>query len=81
AQLPSVTTLSLAELARLMIVLSDNVATNALIELLGFDEINQWSQRAGLPASRLQRRMMDAAAREAGRDNFTSADDATAALC
>ncbi|MCH3776229.1 class A beta-lactamase-related serine hydrolase, partial [Campylobacter jejuni] len=51
AQLPSVTTLSLAELARLMIVLSDNVATNALIELLGFDEINQWSQRAGLPAS------------------------------
>ncbi|KAJ8138677.1 hypothetical protein OY671_008110, partial [Metschnikowia pulcherrima] len=25
--------------------------------------------------------MMDAAAREAGRDNFTSADDATAALC
>ncbi|MCH6102076.1 class A beta-lactamase-related serine hydrolase, partial [Salmonella enterica] len=58
-----------------------NVATNALIELLGFDEINQWSQRAGLPASRLQRRMMDAAAREAGRDNFTSADDATAALC
>lgn len=81
AQLPSVTTLSLAELARLMIVLSDNVATNALIELLGFDEINQWNQRAGLPASRLQRRMMDAAAREAGRDNFTSADDATAALC
>ncbi len=81
AQLPSVTTLSLAELARLMSVLSDDVATNALIELLGFDEINQWSQRAGLPASRLQRRMMDAAAREAGRDNFTSADDATAALC
>lgn len=81
AHLPSVATLSLAELARLMIVLSDNVATNALIELLGFDAVNQWSLRAGLTASRLQRRMMDAAAREAGRDNFTSAGDATAAFC
>lgn len=81
AQLPSVTTLSLAELARLMIVLSDNVATNALIDLLGSDAINQWNQRANLEATCLQRRMMDAAAREAGRDNYTSAGDATAALC
>ncbi len=81
AQLPGVTALSLAELARLMIVLSDNVATNALIDLLGFDAVNQWNPAAGLTASRLQRRMMDAAAREAGRDNFTSAGDATAALC
>ena len=81
AQLPGVTALSLAELARLMIVLSDNVATNALIDLLGFDAVNQWTPAAGLTASRLQRRMMDAAAREAGRDNFTSAGDATAALC
>ncbi|WP_197524009.1 serine hydrolase [Cupriavidus sp. USMAHM13] len=80
AQLPSVRQLTLAELARLMIVLSDNVATNALITLLGFDAVNGWCERAGLAQTRLQRRMMDAAARAAGRDNFTSAGDTAAAL-
>ncbi|MDF3838362.1 class A beta-lactamase-related serine hydrolase [Cupriavidus basilensis] len=79
-QLPSVASLSLAELARLMIVLSDNVATNALIGLLGCAGVTQWCRRAGLAASSLQRRMMDAAARDAGLDNFTSAGDAAAAL-
>lgn len=80
-QLPSVASLSLAELARLMIVLSDNVATNVLIGLLGCAEVTQWCRRAGLAASCLQRRMMDAAAREAGLDNFTSAGDTAASLC
>jgi beta-lactamase class A len=45
-QLPSVQSLTLAELARLMIVLSDNLATNALIELLGFEGVNDWCDRA-----------------------------------
>lgn len=79
-QLPSVASLSLAELARLMIVLSDNVATNALIGLLGCAEVTQWCRRAGLAGSCLQRRMMDAGARKAGLDNFTCAGDAAAAL-
>ncbi|UBM07761.1 serine hydrolase [Cupriavidus metallidurans] len=81
SQLPSVQSLTLAELARLMIVLSDNLATNALIELLGFEGVNDWCDRAGLGQTRLQRRMMDAAARAAGLDNFTSASDAAAPLC
>ena len=71
--------LTLAELARLMIVLSDNVATNALIALLGFDAVNGWCERAGLAQTRLQRRMMDAAARGRPR-HFTSAGDTAAAL-
>lgn len=81
SQLPSVHSLTLAELARLMIVLSDNVATNALIELLGVESVNDWCRRAGLAQTRLQRHMMDAAARAAGRDNFTSAANAAASLC
>jgi beta-lactamase class A len=80
-QLPSVGRLTLAELARLMIVLSDNVATNALIEMLGVEAVNDWCARAGLARTRLQRRMMDAAARAAGLDNLTSAGDAAASLC
>lgn len=79
-QLPSVASLSLAELARLMIVLSDNLATNALIGLLGCDGVTHWCERAGLAHSRLQRRMMDAAARAAGLENFTSAGDAATAI-
>ena len=48
SQLPGVPSLSLRELALLMIILSDNVATNALIDLLGMDNINAWSAQAGL---------------------------------
>lgn len=79
-QLPSVRSLQLEELGRLMIVLSDNVATNALIDWLGLEAVTQWCQRTGLPQTRLERRMMDMQARAAGRDNWTSAADACAAL-
>lgn len=79
-QLPSVQSLTLRELAQLMIVLSDNVATNALIDLLGMARINQWSCQAGLQQTDLQRHMMDAQAREQGKDNWTSAADACATL-
>lgn len=79
-QLPSVRSLPLEELARLMIVLSDNVATNALIDWLGLASVTPWCQRAGLPQTRLERHMMDAQARDAGRDNWTSAADACTAL-
>ncbi|MGE8549095.1 MAG: serine hydrolase [Alcaligenes sp.] len=80
SQLPSVQALTLRELAHLMIVLSDNVATNALIDLLGMERINQWSRQAGLRQTDLQRHMMDAQARAQGKDNWTSAADACAAL-
>ncbi len=81
AHLPNVTHLSVAELARLMIVLSDNVATNRLIDWLGFERINAWCQQAGLLHTCLQRRMMDFVARDAGMDNVMSARDGALALC
>lgn len=40
-------------LALLMIILSDNVATNALIELLDKDRINEYCKSAGLKKTRL----------------------------
>lgn len=80
SQLPSVQELSLRELAHLMIVLSDNVATNALIDVLGMDRINQWCRQAGLAYTELQRHMMDAQARAQGKDNWTSAADACTTL-
>ncbi len=80
SQLPSVQAMTLRELAHLMIVLSDNVATNALIDLLGMERINQWCRQAGLLHTDLQRHMMDVQARAQGKDNWTSAADACATL-
>ncbi|MEG0922698.1 MAG: serine hydrolase [Comamonas sp.] len=73
--LPSVAQLTLSELCRLMMVVSDNTATNQLIDLLGFGAINQCLQVAGLGHSALRRKMMDSEAQKAGRDNTTCARD------
>jgi hypothetical protein len=52
---------------------SDNAATNALIDRLGLDAIAPLCEALGLEATRLQRRMLDAEARAAGRENHTTA--------
>ncbi|WP_053384288.1 serine hydrolase [Leucobacter celer] len=76
--LPSVRTLPLRELLVLMIAVSDNTATNAVIDLVGFDEINEISGAAGAEGMILARHMMDTAAVLAGRDNLVTARGLTA---
>ena len=66
---------SLKELAKLMIVVSDNEATNILIELLSMENINTLGRNLALKETFLQRKMMDSKAREKGYDNYTSSDD------
>lgn len=66
---------SIREILTLMIIISDNTATNILIDLLGMDEINKIGSDFGLKNTCLQRKMMDSDARERGLDNFTSSDD------
>jgi beta-lactamase class A len=44
---------SLRDAIELTITLSDNVATNALVELCGTDGVNAWLERAGLGETRL----------------------------
>lgn len=63
------------DLARLMIVLSDNTATNLLIERLGLAAIANTIAELGMAQTALQRKLMDYAARDRGLDNFTSAYD------
>lgn len=63
------------DLATLMITVSDNVATNLVIDRLGLETIQAWIDQAGLADTRLQRRMMDRAAMAAGKHNLTSAAD------
>lgn len=63
------------DLATLMITVSDNVATNLIIDRLGMEAIQGWIDTAELAQTRIERRMMDGAAMRAGRQNWTSAAD------
>ena len=64
--------LALLDLAELMIVISDNTATNILIDQIGFDSVNAYLESNGFKSTRLNRKMMDTVARSAGRENITT---------
>lgn len=64
--------LSLRDHAVLMIVLSDNTATNVLIRALGMERIAARMQSLGVPEVRLRRRMMDAEAARRGDENVAT---------
>ena len=66
---------TLKELTTLMIIVSDNQATNILIDFLGMENINQLGKELDLKETFLGRKMMDAEARKKGYDNYTCADD------
>lgn len=72
---PNGSELPVSEILRLMIIQSDNTATNMMIDLLGMDNINEYIQREGYSDTVLHRKMMDIAAIEEGKRNFTSAKD------
>ncbi|MCM8782922.1 MAG: class A beta-lactamase-related serine hydrolase [Candidatus Omnitrophica bacterium] len=73
--LPEGTTLEVEELVRKMISKSDNTVTNILIDLLGFDYLNDCFKRLGLKNTNIYRKMLDDKARSKGLDNFTNALD------
>lgn len=64
--------LSLRDLAVLMIVLSDNTATNLLIDRVGIQNVNDNLRRLGLSQTRLQRIMRDVEAQRASRENLST---------
>lgn len=67
--------LSWRDVMKLMVIVSDNSATNAVIDLLGIDRINAFFKSIGLTSTELQRKMMDMEAIKAGRNNYTTAAD------
>lgn len=76
--LPSVTSLPLLDALRLMIALSDNDATNAVLDharLLESGEVDRLLAEVPTRHTRLRRRMMDPAAAAAGRENETCPQD------
>ncbi len=66
---------TLEEICTLMIIVSDNMATNILIKMLGINNINAAIKKLGLQHTKLQRKMMDSQAAKEGRDNLITAND------
>lgn len=64
--------ISLRDLAVLMVVLSDNSATNILIDRVGMDNVNSMLDGAGLHQTRLERKMIDIAAERAEHENHST---------
>jgi beta-lactamase class A len=68
-------TLSIRDYATLMVTLSDNTATNILIDRLGMDNVTKRMQRLGLNGTKLRRHMMDVAAARRGDENVSTPDE------
>lgn len=67
--------LTFGQLLELMISSSDNTAANKVIQLLGFEYINDIFKKLGLSHTVLTRKMMDFSQRKKGVENYTSASD------
>lgn len=67
--------LSLLDVAILMMIVSDNTATNVCIGRAGMDEINRTIAGFGLSQTVLRRVMQDAVAIAAGKENVTTPND------
>jgi beta-lactamase class A len=67
--------MTLRDYAVLMIVLSDNSATNLLIDKVGMDNVNASLEKTGATHTKLQRVMMDYKAAAEGKENISTPAD------
>lgn len=69
---PGITRITLRDLATMMVAVSDNSATNVLIERVGMENVNVLLDSLGLTHTRLRRKMMDLKAAGEGRENVST---------
>jgi beta-lactamase class A len=74
---PGVTRITLRDLATMMIAVSDNAATNVLIDHVGMENVNATLQSLGFTQTRLRRKMMDLNAAKQGNENVATAKEMT----
>lgn len=71
---------TILDVAVLMMLVSDNTATNMCIDLAGMNETNSLIQDMGLSETKLRRKMMDAAAINRGDENVSTPCELTALM-
>lgn len=72
--------LSLRDLAMLAIIVSDNTATNRLIERIGVERVGERLREWGCPQTRLSRKMFDFEAAKRGNENLMTARETVSLL-
>src|SRR5882724_9790258 len=77
---PGVTRITLRDLATMMVAVSDNSATNVLIDRVGMENVNALMTSIGLTHTRLRRKMMDLKAAGEGRENISTPGEMMALL-
>jgi beta-lactamase class A len=77
---PGVTRITLRDLATMMVAVSDNSATNVLIDRVGMENVNALMDSLGLTHTRLRRKMMDLKAAGEGRENISTPAEMMALL-
>ena len=69
---PGVSSLTNRDLATIMVAVSDNSATNVLIDRVGMENVVRLTSSLGLPHTQLRRKMMDLKAAAEGRENIST---------
>ena len=69
---PGVTRVTNRDLAQFMVAVSDNAATNVLIDRVGMQNVNATMRNLGLTKTMLRRKMMDIAAARRGDENVAT---------
>ena len=69
---PGVSKITNRDLATMVVAVSDNSATNVLIDRVGMNNVNALLDTLGLPHTRLRRKMMDIKAASEGRENVST---------
>ena len=77
---PGVTRITLRDLATMMVAVSDNAATNVLIDRVGMDNVNAFLSAQGLRETKLRRKMMDVKAAAEGRENISTPNEMASLL-
>lgn len=77
---PGVTRVTNRDLATFVVAVSDNAATNVLIDRLGMDRVDALLDSLGLKQTRLRRKMIDIQAAREGRENTSTPREMTMLL-
>ncbi len=77
---PGVTSLTLEDYSTLMMVISDNVATNIMFDKAGNQDVNRLLVELGLPGTMLRRKMQAFRDIESENENITTPEDMTKLL-